>query len=229
MRLKIYALFLMLLFLTGSIYADGLMVPDEQNYPKELLQNRRTQIWVKIYGQLAETIVYQEFINEWHKPTGAVYNFPLAPDARATDLYYWYQDTCYRAVLKVKEQDVNPGTGEGEIAALVNEYIGRNGIKMHVKNIPAGGIQKVKLHFISLCEYYNGELTYRYPLATEDFITYPLDVLSAEIDLYTNNPILSYQIASHPNSVTVRNEPNFVKVRLDKSKTYLNRDLIFKY
>lgn len=226
---KIYTILIMLLFFAGSTFADGLMRPEDQNYPKDLLQNRCTKIWVKIHGQIAETIVYQEFVNEWHRPTGAVYNFPLAPDARATDLFYWYHDTCFQAVLKVKEQAVNPGTGEGGIAVELNKYLGRNGIKMHIKEIQPGAIQKVKLHFISLCKYYNGELTYEYPLETQQFVTYPLDLLSVDIDLHTNSDIESFDIPGFSDCQTTINEPQHINIRLDKSKTYLSQNLIFKY
>ncbi|MDZ7342690.1 MAG: VIT domain-containing protein, partial [candidate division KSB1 bacterium] len=209
--------------------ADGLLRPADPAYPKDLLRHRLTRIEVRITGQIAETAVYQEFVNEWHQATNAVYSFPLPPDARATAFFYWYNDICYQAVLKVKEQAVNPGTGEGGIAAQINAYIGRNGIKVFLQNIPAGGIQKVQLHYISLCSYFDGELSYRFPLNTQDFVTYPLDLLSASIDVTANSAIQSYGITSHKNWTTLVREPQHVIVELNQSKAYLNQDLVFTY
>ncbi|UCE04952.1 MAG: hypothetical protein JSW07_15190, partial [bacterium] len=221
----------LLLFCVGvtTSFADGLMLPSDENYPKDLMQNRLTKIYVRLTGQIAETVVYQEFVNEWYKSTDAVYSFPLPPDARATDFFYWYNDVCYKAVLKVKEQAVNPGTGGGGVAALVNKYIGRNGIKIHLQNIPAGGIQKVQLHYISLCSYYQGEMIYQFPLDTQDFIKYPLDLLSVQIDLNANSDIQSYDLVSHPGWNVIKSDPKHVIIELNQSKTYLNKDLEFKY
>ena len=146
-RKIIYTILFLICFGGTNIFADGLMLPSDENYPKDLLQNRVTKIYVRLSGQIAETVVYQEFANEWHQDTDAVYSFPLPPDARATAFFYWFNDVCYKAVLKVKEQVVNPGTGEGGVAALVNKYIGRNGIKVQLKDIPAGGLQKLFTSF----------------------------------------------------------------------------------
>ena len=230
MKRKILYIYLLLLCIGApASFADGLMLPSDENYPKDLMQNRLTRIYVRLTGQIAETVVYQEFVNEWHKSTDAVYSFPLPPDARATAFFYWYNDVCYKAVLKVKEQAVNPGTGEGGVAALVNKYIGRNGIKVHLQNIPAGEIQKVQLHYISLCSYYEGEMSYQFPLNTQDFIKYPLDLLSVQIDLYASSDIQSYDLVSHPGWNILKSDARHVIIELNQSKTYLNKDLEFRY
>ncbi len=230
MKRKIIATIGCWIFLWGTLlWADGVMLPSDPNYPKDLLQNRVTKIYVRLNGQIAETVVYQEFVNEWHKNTDAVYSFPLPPDARATAFFYWHNDVCYKAVLKVKEQAVNPGTGEGGVAALVNKYIGRNGIKVHLRDIPAGGIQKIQLHYISLCSYYQGEIVYQFPLDTQEFIKYPLDLLSVNIELISNSPIQSYDLVSHSGWKATHNDPQHVIIELNQSKTYLNKDLEFHY
>ena len=41
------------------VWADGLLRPKGDYYPKDLLQNRLTKIDVTIKGQIAETEVYQ--------------------------------------------------------------------------------------------------------------------------------------------------------------------------
>ena len=69
-------------------------------------------------------------------------------------LFIGIMDTAYTAVLQVKEQATNPGTGEGGLVGQVNSYIGRNGIKILLKGVKAGAIQKVRLRYISVCDYY---------------------------------------------------------------------------
>jgi len=210
-------------------YAEGLMIPSKDGYPKDLLRNRSTTVNVDIHGLIAETFVYQEFVNEWTDSTDAVYNFPLPPDARATEFVYWYKDTAYKAILKVKEQATNPGTGEGGIVAEINEYIGRNGIKVFLKNIPAGGIQKVMLHYINRCDYYQGKVTYNFPLNTEAFITYPLEHLQFNVNVYTNSGIINYSSTFGSELKQIESTPNVLKVEVVKPKAYLTKDFDFTY
>jgi len=228
-KYKGIALILILAF-SGYVYADGLLRPTEQDYPEDFLRHRLTKIDVTIQGQFAETHVYQEFVNEWHRSTDAVYAFPLAADARANNFFYWRNDTCFKAILRVREQAVNPGTGEGGIAALVNEYIGRNGIKVALKGIAPGAIQKTQLNFISRCDYYQEKMTYQFPLDTKDFLNYPLDLLLVTIHLRANRPITFVNLPSHPDEWRiVTQQPNYVRIELKKSKTYLAKDLKFEY
>lgn len=209
-------------------YADGLMLPANEGYPKDLLKNRMTQVTVNINGIVAETIVYQEFVNEWHHPVDAVYSFPLPEDARATNFLYWFNDTLYQAVLKVKEQATNPGTGEGGIAAEVNRYIGRNGIKIALKNIPANSIQKVELHYISLCDYYKGESHYKYPLDTQDFISYPYEHIQFNFNVKSSTEISSFDVPGQ-NMLLKYNDGKELHLEILKPKSYVNKDIEFTY
>ena len=220
---------IIIILLADAVQADGLLRPVNPDYPVEFLRNRATSVYVRLNGQIAETAVYQEFVNEWNQPVDAVYSFPLPPDARATAFFYWRNDTLYKAILKVKEQAVNPGTGQGGIVAYLNEYIGRNGIKISLKGIPAGGIQKVQLHYISLSDYYNGTMTYRYPLETQQFITYPLELFDVEIDLFANQPIQSASILSHSGSTYLQPSDRHIKLTMHQSKTYLTKDMVLQY
>ncbi len=220
---------IILFVLINISFAEGLMIPSNENYPKDLLRNRSTTVNVDIHGLIAETFVYQEFVNEWTDSTNAVYNFPLPPDARATEFVYWYKDTAYKAILKVKEQATNPGTGEGGIVAEINKYIGRNGIKVFLKDIPAGGIQKVMLHYISRCDYYQGKVTYNFPLNTSAFITYPLEQLQFNINVYSNSGIINHSSTFSSELRLVESSLNVLKVEVVKPKAYLTKDFDFTY
>ncbi|MBN2413556.1 VWA domain-containing protein [candidate division KSB1 bacterium] len=223
-----------LLIITVFIYiipvlADGLLIPTDENYPKDFIQNRLTRVTVEIYGTLSITTVYQEFVNEGIESTDAVYSFPLPPDARATEFLYWRGSTIYKAVLKVREQATNPGTGEGGIIALVNKYIGRNGIKIALKKIPPAAIQKVQLKYISHCDYYNGKTTYRFPLDTGDFIKYPLDHLQFTFIIKSQAEITGYACPTHGGIHEVGTDKHNLNLELIKPKEYTDRDLEFWY
>ncbi len=209
--------------------ANGLLMPTDKNYPKDFLKARSTEVTIQINGLVAETTVYQEFVNEWTSPTDAVYSFPLPADARATQFLYWKGDIVYQAVLKKKEQSTNPGTGEGGVAADVNNYIGTNGIKILLSGIEPGGIQKVELHYISRCDYYQGKCTYTFPLNTDQFITYPLELLQFNISVNSNQEITNYNIPNFTGYRVLNSDQHKLSLEIVTSKAYINQDFEFSY
>jgi len=229
MKNHMIKIFLVLLLFSSMVFADGLLMPVDSSYPDDFLRNKITEVTVNINGLIAETVVYQEFTNEWDQTVDAVYSFPLPPDARSTKLLYTRNDTTFKAVLKVQQQSTNPGTGSGGVAALVNEYIGRNGLKMTLNDIEPGAIQKIELHYISVLKYHQGECSYDYPLDTKDFVKHPIDHLEFNINVQTTHVITAFDIPSHPDFQTLQNESDHIKLRLRKPMSYLGTDLIFKY
>ena len=224
-----FILAVILLALSKLALSDGLLLPKDQNYPADFLRNRLTEVNVKIDGLVAQTMVYQEFVNEWDQAVDAVYNFPLPADARSTQLLYTRNDTTFKAILLVEPEDPNPGTGQGGLAALVNDYIGPNGLKLTLKDIAPGAIQTLQLTYINILDYHLGISSYKYPLATEDFITYPIDHLEFNFDVQTGREITGFDIPTHPNYQVLENDPTHLKLRMRQPMAFLATDLIFKF
>lgn len=224
-----YMLALVLMGLSKFALSDGLLLPKDDNYPADFLRNKITEVTVTIDGLVAQTVVYQEFVNEWDQPVDAVYNFPLPADARSTQLLYTRNDTTFRAILKVEPQDPNPGTGQGGLAALVNDYIGPNGLKLTLLDIAPGAMQSVELTYISLLDYHKGDCTYEYPLATDDFITYPIDHLEFNFEVEANREITSFDIPTHPDFQVLENDMTSLKLRMRKPMAFLATDLSFNF
>jgi len=225
-RLFVFAL---LLALAIPAFADGLLLADDKDYPGRLLKNRTTHVKVIIHGLVAETIVTQEFENEWDRPVDAVYSFPLPPDARSTQLLYSRGDTLFKAVLQVQQQTPNPGTGEGGIPALVNEYIGRNGLRLGLQDISPGQPQRVILHYVTLLDYHQGTATYRYPLDTGGLFSRPLDHLEVDVDVRSSLPLVDYGLRSHDGMTTQLATAERFVGRLIAPRTYPIDDIVFEY
>jgi Ca-activated chloride channel homolog len=224
-----YIFAIVLIGLSKLALSDGLLLPKDENYPADFLRNRITEVNVQVDGLVVQTVVYQEFINEWDQAVDAVYNFPLPANARSTQLLYTRNDTTFRAILRVEPEDPNPGTGQGGLAALVNDYIGSNGLKLTLLDIPPGAIQSVELSFISILDYHQGECTYEYPLATEDFITYPIDHLEFNFEVKANREITQYNIPTHPNFQVLENDSSYLKLRMRQPMAFLATDLVFNF
>ncbi len=227
--MKTLSLVLLSLIVALPLFADGLLVPTKDNYPANFLKNRLTHVEVNVHGLVAETTVYQEFVNEWDRATDAVYSFPLPPDARATDFLYWHDDKVYKAVLKVREQAVNPGTGQGGIIARVNEYIGRNGIRIYLKDIQPGTIQRVKLLYVSHCDYYAGKATYHYPLDTGEFVKHPLEHLQFSVRVQSGSPITQFSSPTHENFTLLKQADDELHAEFIEPKAYIDTDFEFDF
>ena len=209
--------------------ADGVMRPSAKNYPKDFLRHRMTKVDVTLYGQVALTTVYQEFVNEWHMPTDAVFSFPLPADARATDFLFWSNDTLYRAPLKVKEQAPNPGSGEGGVDAQLTNYLGSNGLRVLLYGIQPGESQRTILQYISFCRFDQGKIVYHYPLNTDLFLTYPLDELALSFQINSTDDITAIDAGGLDGTLVTHTDARHARVTVNQSKVYLTSDLTFSY
>jgi Ca-activated chloride channel family protein len=227
--MKFAALITLLIFVGINLFADGIIVTSQEEYPSYCLKNKVTDIDVEINGLVAETIVYQEFENEWTDSVNGVYSFPLPPDARATRLQYSVGDSLVDAVLKVQQQSTTPGTGEGGIIAEINEYMGSNVLKISLSNIAPWENKAVRLSYISTLKQYHGNYEYNYPLNTGDFIKHPIDFLKIRIKVHSSKSISGYSLISHPDYQIKSEGENFLDLEYIEPKAYLAKDIVFCY
>jgi len=226
---RIILLLLASAFPALTAMADGLMRPVSTSYPKDFLRHRTTNVDVTMYGQVAQTKVYQEFVNEWDASTDAIFSFPLPPDARATNFTYWVGDSAYKAVLQVKDQAPNPGTGSGGIDASLNIYLGPNAIRILIHGIAAGALQRVQLEYLSLCDFHQGTVEYHYPLGTSDFSPYPIDDVSFTFRVNATGDIQTTNLVGISSPTMTTQDARHLIVSADQPKMYLTSDLSFSY
>lgn len=213
----------------SSLFADGLLMSNDENYPADFLRHRATIIDVEIEELYATTVVYQEFVNDWHQNTDAVWSFPLPYDARSIKLLYTRNDTTFQAILIESSQSTNPGTGEGGVAALVNDYIGVNGLRLQLRGIAPGAIQKVELSYVSLVDYFQGECHYAYPLETMDFTDYPIEHFELNVHVSSQRAISDFSMLTHPNYEIVASSDHALEINLLEPMAFLGHNLAFTY
>jgi len=214
-----------ILSLTLQTFADGLLLPVNKDYPMDFLKNLVSKVDVSITGMVAETRIYQEFRNDWNQTTDAMYSFPLPLDARATEITYWKNDIAYKAVLEVRRQDTNPGTGESPLVAAVNRYMGSNAIRILLKGIAPSEIQRIQLTYISLLDYYNGECSYRFPLNTSPFVTHSIEQLDIHFSVKSSRPVQTAGLPSHPGATLTSHTESEFELTYSEPKAWLTRDI----
>lgn len=220
---------ILVLFLCNLIFADGIIIVNNNNYPGTILKNKSTSVEVNIDGLLVKTVSIQEFQNEWDQTIDGVYSFPLPLNARTTRLMYSKGDTLIDAVLKVIPQSINPGTGEGGLVAEINQYMGQNVVRLKLTDIQPNAIKWIRLEYVMDLNHYKGNISYSYPLNTEGFYTTPLDFLSVNINIHSEQLITDFEMPSHPNYIMASESDNDLNIIMVKPNSYQATDINFNY
>jgi len=227
--MKTYKIIIALLLLSLNSFADGVLTSQNENYPGFFLKNKSTEITVNINGLVVETIVKQEFENEWSKSVDATYSFPVPLNSRVTSLLYSKGDTLVNAILDVMPQSTNPGTGSNETIAKLNEYMGQNVIRLKLTNILPNKVKWVELHYISVLKHANGTCSYKYPFDTKSFFTYPLDYLKIDVNVHSDRAITGFDMPSNAGFYTLKSTSNDLKLAYLKQQVYPAADILFNY
>lgn len=222
-------IFILFIIYSTALFADGLVIVEGDQYPQKYLRNKSTSIEVTINGLIAETMVYQEFENESDEEIDGVYSFPLPMNARTTRLMYSYGDSLVDAVLKVKAQTQNPGTGEGGVVALINKYMGKNAIRFKLNNIAPRSIKVVCLKYISTLNHYGQNIAYEYPFDLSDFVTSPLDYVKLRIRVNSSINIQDFDLPNKKDFFINESTDHTLDLSWYKTKVYAADNLKFHY
>lgn len=220
---------ILLLLIYSTTFADGIIIADNVNYPGRILKNKSTNVEVNIDGLIAKTVTTQEFQNEWNQIVDGVYSFPLPLNASVTRLMYSKGDTLIDAVLRVMPESSNPGTGEGGLVAEINQYMGQTVIRLKLTNIGLNAIKWIKLEYIMELNHFEGEINYTYPLDTKGFYTIPLDYLSVNINVHSDQIITDFDIPSHPGYTTIASSDHDLNLISINPNAYQAQDIKFNY
>ncbi|MBF0430109.1 MAG: VWA domain-containing protein [Fibrobacteria bacterium] len=220
-----------IVFSTKTLLADGLLRSTDLGYPFELLRHTVSKIKVDVYGTAAQTTVYQEFINDGNETTNATYSFPLPDGAYGTQMLYSYQDSIYKAILQPIPQSNVPGTGEGGFVAELNQYLGKNKVSFTVKNIPAGGVQKIVFRYTQSLDFLSNKVYYRYPLYGGNFQPSSLNYLSFHIKvMHPAQTNAQFEFGTMTEVKTSKSDNiNSSEFFVEKSKYIPSSDFTFSY
>lgn len=227
--MKTYYILVALFVISLNSFADGVLTSQNENYPGLFLKNKSTEIKVTINGLIAETVVRQEFENEWNQSVDATYSFPVPLNSRVTSLLYSKGDSLVNAILDVVPQSTNPGTGTNEIIAKLNEYMGQNAVRLKLTSILPNKLKWVELHYISVLKHANGTCSYKFPFDTKSFLTYPLDYLKIDINVHSDRLITGYDMPSNAGFYTLTSTSNDLKIAYLKQQVYPATDILFNY
>jgi Ca-activated chloride channel family protein len=229
-------LILLVLLIGPSVpaLADGIVIPvpppDVPIREVPYLTIKYHRVTVTIEDQVAITHVDQVFVNEGRFEVEGTYIFPLPEEATISEFSMWVdgeklegqvlgRDEARRIYEDIVRRRRDP--------ALL-EYVGRDAFQASIYPIPPGGERRIELEYSQVLEMDNGLVEYVYPLNTEKFSPRPLEEVTVNVTIRSNEALKAIYSPSHDVDIVRRGEHNAL-VGYEEYNVKPDRDYVLYY
>jgi len=214
--------------------ADGIIIPHPPpdvpiiDVPYLTIQYHRVNVTIE--GQVATTHVDQVFVNEARFEVEGTYLFPLPEEATISEFAMWVDGQ--RLEGQVLERDEARQIYEDIVRrrrdpALL-EYVGRDAFQASIYPIPPGGERRIEIEYSQVLAMDNGLVEYVYPLNTEKFSPRPLEEVTVNVTIQSDEPLKAIYSPSHDVDVVRRGDHNAV-VGYEEYDVRPDRDFVLYY
>jgi Ca-activated chloride channel family protein len=230
----VLVLLALLIVPSAPALADGIIIPtpppDVPIVDVPYLTIKYHRVTVTIENQVATTHVDQVFVNEGRHEVEGTYIFPLPEEAAISSFAMWVdgeklegqvleRDEARRIYEEIVRRRRDP--------ALL-EYMGRNAFQASIYPIPPGGERHIELEYSQVLSVDNGLVEYVYPLDTEKFSPRPLEEVTVNVTIHSNEPLKAIYSPSHDVDVVRRGDHNAV-VGYEEYDVKPDRDYVLYY
>lgn len=150
----------------GKITQGALQIINKDGQSGGQCPLKHTDVKTEISGQLARTIVTQEFQNPFNDKIEAVYVFPLPVNAAVDDMTMIVGDRTIKGKIKRREearQIYEAAREAGQIASLLDQER-PNIFTQSVANITPGATVKVTISYVETLKYEDGTYEFVFPM-----------------------------------------------------------------
>ncbi|MGD8736576.1 MAG: VIT domain-containing protein [Anaerolineae bacterium] len=214
--------------------ADGIIIPEPPPgipiVDVPFLTIKYHRVAVTIEDQVATTHVDQVFINDGDFEVEGTYIFPLPEEAAIGEFSMWVDGEKLEG--QILERDEARRIYEDIVRrrrdpALL-EYVGRNAFQASIYPIPPGGERRVELEYSQVLDLDNGLVEYVYPLNTEKFSNRPLEEVTVNVTIRSQEPLKAIYSPSHDVDV-VRESDSRALIGYEEYDVKPDRDFILYY
>jgi Ca-activated chloride channel family protein len=186
--------------------ADGFIVvnplrelPSTQPYAFAPLEITYHHVNVKINGQIATTVVDQEFYNPNPQRLEGTYLFPVPKGAQIDKFSMEIGGRQVEAELLAadKARSIYEDIVRKLRDPALLEYAGRDVFKVRIFPIEPNSPKRIKLSYSQVLPSDSGLVSYVYPLNTEKFSAKPIKSVSVKVELDTPKPIKTIYSPRH--------------------------------
>ena len=214
--------------------ADGIIIPVPPPHipivEVPFLTIKYHRVTVTIEDQVATTHVDQVFVNEGRHEVEGTYIFPLPEDATISEFSMWVDGEKLEG--QVLERDEARRIYEDIVRSrrdpALLEYVGRDAFQASIYPIPAGGERRIELEYSEVLSMDNGLVEYVYPLNTEKFSPRPLEEVTVNVTIRSDEPLKAIYSPSHDVEV-VREGDHRAVVGYEEYDVKPDRDFVLYY
>jgi Ca-activated chloride channel family protein len=224
----------LLLVPSAPALADGIIIPmpppDIPIVEVPFLTIKYHRVTVTIEDQVATTHVDQVFVNEGRHEVEGTYIFPLPEDATISEFAMWVDGEKLEG--QVLERDEARRIYEDIVRSrrdpALLEYVGRDAFQASIYPIPAGGERRIELEYSEVLNMDNGLVEYVYPLNTEKFSPRPLEEVTVNVTIRSDEPLKAIYSPSHDVEI-VREGDHRAVVGYEEYDVKPDRDYVLYY
>jgi Ca-activated chloride channel homolog len=193
---------LVLLLMGGSVVSAYDTLPDpaaqhQRSDPGVSIELHRVN--VEIDNQIATTRIEQVFYNDSSRMAEGTYIFPLPAGAAVSDLVMWVDGKPIEA--KILEADEAREIYDEIVRRMRDpallEYVGMGAIQASVFPIQPKSEVKIEIEYVQLLPVDNGLVHYEYPLRTDQFTRRPVEQISINVDVKSQDEIGAIYSPTH--------------------------------
>jgi Ca-activated chloride channel homolog len=199
---------LLSVLLCGSILhskADGFIIVDPGHgrppgpYAFAPLEITYHHVNVKIHGQIASTVVDQEFYNPNPQRLEGTYLFPVPKGAQIDNFSMEIGGRQVQAELLAadKARSIYEEIVRKLRDPALLEYAGRDVFKVRVFPIEPNSPKRIQISYSQVLPSESGLISYTYPLNKEKFSAKPIKNVSVKVELESPKPLKSIYSPSH--------------------------------
>jgi Ca-activated chloride channel family protein len=190
---------------TTSARGDGFLIverphPGPDGHPPFApLWVKRHHVEVTVRGQVATTVIDQEFENPTGARLEATYIFPVPRGAQIDRFAMEINGKMTEPELLPadKAREIYEGIVRSMRDPALLEYAGRDAFRARVFPIEPRGTKRIRLSYTEVVRQDAGLFAYRYPLNTEKFSSKPIPSVRVRVDLAADAPLGSIWSPSH--------------------------------
>ncbi len=225
---RILAAVTVLVLMSGSAQAAGLLIPTEKKLPPLAMLNH--QATVNIDDQVALTRIEQTFRNHTDRQLEATYIFPVPKGASVRKFSMWVNgvETPGELVEAAKAREIYQSIVQRTQDPGLLEWMGQNLIRLRVFPVPPKGDQKIAISYTSVANSDAGLVEYVYPMRTDGKALSTLEKFSVSINLKSQHPIQNIYSPTHAITMTRPNDRHAV-IGFEKEQALLDRDFQLFY
>ncbi len=216
----------------SPVAADGLIIidppiPGPSPEPEPWLTIRYHRVTVTLEDQVATTEIDQAFQNDYGVPVEGTYVFPLPPGAVVDNFTMWVDDQIVESqILPADEaREIYEGYVRRQQDPALLEYVGRDAVQARIFPIPAGGERRIRIKYTQVLPIEEQLRYYRYPLNTERFSAAPLEQVSVQVNIRTQDDLRAIYSPSHQNDLVItRQGARQATVSYEAAEVWPDRD-----